>query len=100
VGNPNAEAEIPGGIEPVKSRLQEKPLEAIARATDGAYIPMHTRDYPLGEFLSRFTTGERLEHGEDALPAYRQRYAWFLAPALACLALSMLLGEGRRRMYP
>ena len=31
---------------------------------------------------------------DESLPVYRQRYAWFLSPALALLLLSLLLNEG------
>jgi hypothetical protein len=31
----------------------------------------------------------------DAMQVYRPRYAWFMGPALALLALEMLLGRPR-----
>ena len=37
---------------------------------------------------------------EDALPAYRLRYAWFLGPAALLFATDMLLGRRRKPAPP
>jgi hypothetical protein len=105
VGNPASASTIPFDDEvlfhdgdKVWTKLEEGPLQEIARATDGAYVPMRTSDYPLGElFLERIATGAIREHGEDALPVYRQRFAWFLGPAFGMLLLAIAVGDGTRR---
>jgi Ca-activated chloride channel homolog len=82
----------------VLTKLEEQVLQEIARSTGGAYVPMHTREYPLGElFLEQIATGAIREHGDDALPVYEQRYALFLAPAFGLLLLTMVIGDGSRR---
>src|SRR5262245_50722494 len=83
----------------VWTTLQEKPLQEIARLTGGAYVPMYAdENYPLGEkFLEEMVTTAESEHGEDALPVYEQRYAWFLVPAFGLLLLTMVIGDGSRR---
>jgi Ca-activated chloride channel family protein len=98
VGNPNADSPIPGrGGEPVRhhnqlvlTRLQEQPLRAIAEGTGGTYTPARTDVIPLG-LLFRTCMESRATHdnGDDALPLYRQRYAWFLGSALLFLSLEM-----------
>lgn len=85
----------------VLTRLEEKPLQEIARRTGGTYLALRTYDYPLGEaFFDRIASEAIREHGEDILPVYRQRYAWFLGPAFWLLALSMAVGDSRPRQAP
>jgi Ca-activated chloride channel homolog len=82
----------------VLTRLEEKPLQEIARLTRGTYTPAQTRPLPLVElFHDQIERGPVREETEDALPVYQQRYAWFMGPALALLAGEMLLGWVRRR---
>jgi Ca-activated chloride channel homolog len=81
----------------VLTKLEEKPLREIAHRTRGQYVPLGTGSYPLGElYLSRIAPGGEYEHRADVLPVYHQRAAWFLAPGIALLALSLFLDEGRR----
>jgi Ca-activated chloride channel family protein len=81
----------------VATRLEEKPLKEIARATNGRYIPLETKEYSLGElYLTWIAAGGEREHGVDALPVYQQRAAWFLTPAFILLGATFFLGEGRR----
>jgi Ca-activated chloride channel family protein len=83
----------------VRTRLQEAPLREIAEMTDGIYTSARTRTLPLGSYYLH-----AIEHlperavSTDVLPVYRQRYAWFLAPALGFLILSTFLGEGLRKV--
>jgi Ca-activated chloride channel family protein len=105
VGTPNKQKPIPledefyyHDGEKVWTKLEEKPLQEIARLTGGVYVPMYARAYPLGElFLDQLTTGAVREQGDDTLPVYEQRYAWFLGPAFGLLLLTMVLGDGSRR---
>jgi Ca-activated chloride channel family protein len=104
VGDPDNGSPIPTGDGPlvhddkvVLTRLHEKPLEEIARLTGGKYTAAHTKALPLGElFHTRIEPRpDREEERVDALQVYRQRYAWFLGPALLLLALEMVLGRVR-----
>jgi Ca-activated chloride channel family protein len=82
----------------VLTRLEEKPLQEIARLTGGVYVPARTRALPLGElFRERIEPLAAHENADDPLLDYRPRYAWFLAGALLCLALDVALGDGRPR---
>jgi Ca-activated chloride channel family protein len=109
VGDPDNASTIPTengplrhGDKVVRTKLEQRPLEEIARLTGGIYVPARTQALPLGE-LFRTRIERRLGHGDedglDALQVYRPRYAWFLGPALALLALEMLLGR-TRSLFP
>ncbi len=105
IGDPNAASTIRLDSGPlmyegqvVRSRLEETPLRELAEATGGVYISARTRTLPLGElYLDTLEKQPRREDSDDALPVYQQRYAWFLAPALALLALFTFLGDGSTR---
>jgi Ca-activated chloride channel family protein len=99
VGNPNAASLIPlaGGrplrhqSEVVLTRLEEKPLSAIARGTRGTYTAARLEKPPLVE-LFRTCIAPRATHDnpDDALPLYRQRYPWFVGSALLFLSLEII----------
>jgi Ca-activated chloride channel family protein len=105
VGDPNNSNPIPTGFGPlrhgdkvVRTKLEERPLEEIARLTGGTYVGARTHALPLGEvYRARIEPrpGRGDEDGLDALQVYRPRYVWFLGPALALLFLEMLLGRTR-----
>jgi Ca-activated chloride channel family protein len=100
VGDPNKDNTIDYAEEKVPTRLREQPLKDIAHATGGTYIPLQTKDYPLGELYLGLVAGSAaIEHGVDALPVYQQRAVWFLVPAFVLLAGATLIGDGRRRLY-
>jgi Ca-activated chloride channel family protein len=85
--------------QPVRTRLEESPLREIAELTGGTYTSARTRTLPLGAlYLDTIANQPRREDSDDALPVYRQRYAWFLAPALGFLALFTFLGDGSRKV--
>jgi Ca-activated chloride channel family protein len=87
--------------EPVRTRLEEAPLREIAETTGGTYTPARTRTLPLGSlYLDTIADLPLREDSDDVLPVYQQRYAWFLGPALAFLALFTFLGDGSVRMKP
>jgi Ca-activated chloride channel family protein len=79
--------------QPVSTRLDEKPLQEIARITQGTYTAEQGRPLALGRlFREQIEPRGSREDSDDNLPVYRQRYAWFLGPALLLLALEMALG--------
>jgi Ca-activated chloride channel family protein len=89
----------------VLTRLQEQPLQEIARLTGGTYLPAPgTGTPPVGLlFRERIEPRGLREDNDDALPLYQQRYAWFLGPALLLLTLEMALGRTggpKRRRQP
>jgi Ca-activated chloride channel family protein len=74
------------------SSLNETLLKQIALETAGAYIPARTRAYDLGQIyeqqLAELTRGQfSTEHRKR----YRERFQWFLAFGLICLAVEMLV---------
>lgn len=86
----------------VSSRLQERPLRAIADRTEGVYIPAHTLVLPLGRvFRETLEPRGRRQSGDlpdtAALPVYQQRASWFLALALGFLSLTMVVADGLGR---
>jgi Ca-activated chloride channel family protein len=101
VGSPEAPGSpIPAGDGPqrfegdvVTTRLTEKPLQDIARLTKGTYTPAYTRPPPLAEVFRTYVEPGATREAADALPVLKQRYAWFLGPALGLLALGMLIPE-------
>jgi Ca-activated chloride channel family protein len=106
VGNPEAGSPIPLKSDSylrydnqvVSTRLEEQPLQDIARLTGGTYTPARTQALPLGDlFRERLEPQSVREENDDALPVYRQRYAWFLAAAFLFLGLEMVLGQSRPR---
>jgi Ca-activated chloride channel family protein len=113
VGNPDVDSPIPlrDGQQqyqgkPVTTRLQEQPLQEIARLSKGTYTAAQTHPLPLGElFHDRIEARTVREDTEDSLPVYHQRFALFLGPALFFLGAEMALGwigkrsNGRRPSY-
>jgi Ca-activated chloride channel family protein len=106
IGNPDAGSPIPLGADQVLlhenqvvlTRLEEKPLEDIARWTGGTYTPARTSALPLGElFRERIEPRAAHEDSDDPLPVYRQQFALFLGPALTLLGMHMTLGQRRRK---
>jgi Ca-activated chloride channel family protein len=105
IGDPNHGGRIPfrngylryeGQV--VWTRLQEKPLEEIARRTGGLYIPARTQEVALGRlFLERIEPKSQREDDADVVPRYQHHYADFLGPALLLLVGDMGLGWVRRR---
>jgi len=100
IGNPDEDSTIPtadgplvdADDVPVKTRLQEGPLQDIATMTEGIYIPAHTRALPLGRlFRERIESRPMRDDAEDSLPQYQQRYPAFLGGSLGLLALSVVV---------
>jgi Ca-activated chloride channel family protein len=103
VGDPKQGGRIPyqGGYlrhdgEEVRTRLEERPLEAIARRTGGTYTPARTQALPLGELFRTAIEPRAARDLDTDLPTlYLQRYPWFLGAALLVLAAEMALGPLR-----
>ncbi len=104
IGNPDKVSPIPAGDQielwyegkPVHSRLDEHPLEEIARQTGGSYIPGRTAPVALGEiFRTTIEPRPSREHTEDVLPAPRPQYEWAFAAALLCAALGIGMSDVR-----
>jgi len=86
----------------VKSRLHEEPLQEIAQATGGIYLPGQTDVVPLGHLFRTVIEprGERAASEVEStadLPIPRQRYPWFFSTALAFLAATMLIRDRLRK---
>ncbi|MDB5312125.1 MAG: hypothetical protein JWO38_6327 [Gemmataceae bacterium] len=107
IGNPDADEFIPlddGFLEipakdglppnPVLTRLHEDVLRPIAAETGGQYLPAR-RDVPrLGEFFrARVEPHPTREVSDDAIPQPKERYAWFLGPAVLLFGVGWLRGR-------
>lgn len=97
VGNPFRPSVLVLGREAeelVSTQLQEAPLKRIATDTRGEYLPAH-RDVPaLGAFFrTRIEPRPAREVSDDLIPQPKERYAWFLAPALALFLWNWLRGR-------
>ena len=109
VGDPEEAMTIPGPDGqplqdkegPVMSRLQEAPLREIARRTNGEYVAGHTNVVPLGRLYLNHVAHLPTRLGDaDALPIFHQRQTWFLVPAFALLAMTLVIPDGSRRNRP
>lgn len=98
VGDPVTHAFLslgdPMNPELVNTKLEEDVLKQIAAETRGEYLPAH-RDVPrLGEFFrSRIEPYPTREVSDDAIPQPKERYPWFLGPALVLFAIGWLRGK-------
>lgn len=116
VGNPEADSPVRDEHgrsitfegRPVLTRLEDKPLEEIARSTGGVYVRAWEERQPLARWFQVWTQARPdRDLGEEPLPALEPRYPLFLAPALALFALGTLVTDrpwsrsrgGRRPAY-
>jgi Ca-activated chloride channel family protein len=79
---------------PVQTRLREDVLKEITADTHGTYIAARRELPRVGEFFR--TAVEPLpprEVTDDAVPQPKERYAWFLLPALALFGVGWLRGR-------
>ncbi len=108
LGDPRREATIPGeqgvGVQQfqgtaVKTRLEEKALGAIARASGGRYVPLATAgtaETTLGAIYRRFLRAVAAkEQAEEEELRATERFELFLVPGLALLLAAALLSRGR-----
>ena len=94
VGNPDQPAVIPFGEELVSTKLEEEPLRQMAAETRGQYLPARQETPRLGEFFrGRIEPHPTRTVSDEAIPQPKERYAWFLAPALLLFAVGWLRGR-------
>ncbi len=86
--------------QPVRSRLDERTLAAVARATGGTYVALGPSGRGLQTLyrtelakLPRTTTAERWHK------VYTERFQIPLAVALGCLLAELAIGDRRRRRW-
>jgi Ca-activated chloride channel family protein len=81
----------------IRTRLEERPLEEIARVTGGRYLAARLDVPPLPEWFRTYVHN-RPGHGddEDLLPAPVGRASWFYGAALGFLALATIIGDRPR----
>lgn len=80
----------------VKSRLDERALEAIAQATGGRYVPLGAENQGL-DTLYREVLAQRARHERESRTerVYVERFQWPLAASLALLLASLLVRARR-----
>jgi Ca-activated chloride channel family protein len=94
VGNPDVASVLLLGEELVSTKLQEEPLKQIAAETRGSYVPARTNSPQLGEFFhARLESLPGREVSDESLPLPRERYPWFLAPALGLFLIGWIRGR-------
>ena len=83
------------GGEKVETQLQEEALKQIAAETDGHYVASRTSTPRLGEFFLNRIEGQRPRTvlSDDQIPQPKERYPWFLAPALLLFLTGWLRGR-------
>jgi Ca-activated chloride channel homolog len=94
VGNPDAPAVLVLGQELVSTQLQEGPLKQIAAETRGRYIAARKEPPRLGEFFrAHLEPLPSREVSDESIPLPKERYPWFLAPALVLFTIGWLRGK-------
>ena len=84
--------------EPVKVKLEEAALEAIAKASKGRYVPLATSgtaETTLGAIYRRFLRQVAAKEQNEETERAAERYQVFLVPGLALLVLGAALSKGR-----
>ena len=108
IGNPKADATLPGldgkGAQqykgaPVRTRLEEKALAAIAKASGGRYVPLATAgtaETTLGAIYRRFLrqVAAKEQAEEEELRA-TERFGLFLVPGLFFVLVAAFFSRGR-----
>jgi Ca-activated chloride channel family protein len=96
LGDQPLEAPLKENLPPdlVRTRLHEDVLRQVAAETRGEYVAAQ-QDVPrLGEFFrARVEPLPPRDVSDDSVPQSKERYAWFLAPALALFAVGWLRGR-------
>jgi Ca-activated chloride channel family protein len=94
VGNPDRPVALILGEELIPTQLQEKPLRQIAAETRGLYIAARTGTPQLGEFFRTHLEPLPTRHvSDESIPLPKERYPWFLAPALGLFLIGWLRGR-------
>ena len=94
VGDPARPSHVVLGEELIATRLDEKTLREIAAGTHGQYLPARQEVPRLGEFFrTQVEPNPTRQVSDEAIPQPKERYAWFLAPALLLFAVGWLRGS-------
>ncbi len=109
IGDPRNGATLPAengrGVqtfkgEPVKVKLEETALRAIAEASDGRYVALATAgtaETTLGAIYRRFLRQVAAMEQSEEESRLGERYQLFLIPGLCCLLVGAALSRGRFR---
>ena len=112
IGDPIVGATIPAadgnGVqkyrgEPVKVKLDERALKAIAEASNGRYVPFATAgtaETTLGAIYRKFLRQVAAQEQSEDEARLGERYQVFLVPALVLLIAGAALSRGRFRARP
>jgi Ca-activated chloride channel homolog len=94
VGDPFEDYILTFGEELAPTRLREEPLKQIAAETRGQYVAAR-RDVPrLADFFrANLEPLPGRSVSDEALPLPKERYPWFLAPALALFGIGWMRGR-------
>jgi Ca-activated chloride channel family protein len=78
----------------ILTRLEEKPLEAIAEGTGGSYFPARTNALTIGSWFEK-QISTKISHaaGDDLLLLKLPRYHWFIGLALLFLSGTLILDQ-------
>lgn len=99
IPTPDGPLTIDGKV--IRTKLEERPLEALASRTGGSYFPLRTDTLPKGALYRELFAGRAVGSGRAVdLPALQPQYTWFFGAALVFLTGSLLLGAPRRRRRP
>jgi Ca-activated chloride channel family protein len=94
VGDPDATTIIEIGDELANTKLEEDVLKQIAAETRGEYLAARREVPNLGDFFR-----EKIEPfpsrtvSDDAIPQPKERFIWFLGPALVLFGIGWLRGK-------
>ena len=110
IGDPKHGATIPDATgkgvlkykgEVVKVKLEEAALNAIARASDGRYVPLATAgtiETTLGSIYRRFLRQVAAKEQNEEAERAAERYQVFLIPGILFLILGASLSKGTMRI--
>jgi Ca-activated chloride channel family protein len=94
VGNPDVVTPLTLDKDQVGTQLHEGPLKQVADETRGQYIAARTSVPRLGEFFrTHLEPLPSRDVSDESIPLPKERYAWFLAPALALFGIGWLRGR-------
>ncbi|MGI8603615.1 MAG: VWA domain-containing protein [Verrucomicrobiales bacterium] len=103
---PDFNSRRPGGFlrdekgRPVRSRLEDKALEGVAKETQGLYLNLSSTSVLQGRIqviLSKLDRSRTQAQKDKRQPI--ERYRWALVPALLCFAAAFVVKMGRRLRF-
>ena len=94
VGDTETGAKLEFGKESVTTKLREEVLLQITTETRGRYVAARTNAPALGEFFRSYIEPlPSREVSDETIPLPKERYPWFLAPALVLLCVGWIRGK-------